>query len=47
MDGLLVVRPSYSDAFKETEDGGLKTAPAFVLRLSSSVQAVKLARTDY
>ena len=34
-------------AFRETEDEGRKTAPAFVLRLPSSVQVVKRARTKY
>ena len=45
-ESALVVHPSYSDPFRETEDEGRKTAPAFVLRLPSSVQVVKLARTD-
>jgi hypothetical protein len=41
------VRPSYSDAFRETDDEGRTTAPAFVLRRPSSVQVVKRARTEY
>jgi len=44
---VLVVGPNYSDAFRETEDEGRKTALAFVFRLPSSVQVVKLARTNY
>jgi hypothetical protein len=43
----LVIRPSYSDAFVQTEDGGRKTTPAFVLRLPSPAQGVKLARKEY
>jgi hypothetical protein len=47
--GNLVVRPSYSDPFRETEDEGRRmNARIAGVRLSSSVfRLIRIARTDY